>query len=65
MISERLGHASIRTTFDVYGHLMPGMDEEVAKRLDHAWREANDAETRTIRAPSGVTDLQAQRRNRS
>jgi integrase len=64
VISERLGHASIRTTFDVYGHLMPGMDEEVAERLDHAWQAANDAESRTTRAPSGVTSIRAQRQNR-
>ena len=33
VISERLGHSSIAVTFDVYGHLMPGLDEEVAEKL--------------------------------
>ena len=28
VISRRLGHASIRTTLDVYGHLMPGMQDQ-------------------------------------
>jgi hypothetical protein len=33
-IQERLGHASITTTLDRYGHLMPGMDEQIAERLE-------------------------------
>ena len=41
VISERLGHSSITVTFDVYGHLMPGMDESVAERLDEAWQRAS------------------------
>jgi integrase len=32
-IQSRLGHASIKTTLDTYGHLMPGMDEADADRL--------------------------------
>ncbi len=31
---ERLGHASITTTLNVYGHLFPSLDEELAGRLD-------------------------------
>jgi integrase len=27
-VSERLGHASAAFTLDVYGHIMPGMQEE-------------------------------------
>jgi integrase len=34
VIAERLGHSSITVTLDVYGHLMPGMDERVADRLE-------------------------------
>ncbi|CAN5766897.1 hypothetical protein BH23ACT5_BH23ACT5_02370 [soil metagenome] len=33
-IQSRLGHAKISTTLDAYGHLMPGMDEAAADRLD-------------------------------
>ena len=29
-----LGHASIETTFDLYGKLMPGGEAEAAARLD-------------------------------
>ena len=34
MIQERLGHASITTTLDVYGHLFPSLDEDLVARLD-------------------------------
>jgi integrase len=34
VVSERLGHASIDVTLDVYGHVLPGMQEEVTERLD-------------------------------
>lgn len=38
-IQTRLGHASIKTTLDTYGHLMEGLDEDLAGRLDD-WRAA-------------------------
>jgi integrase len=34
VIQQRLGHASIRTTLDVYGHLFDGLDEDATDRLD-------------------------------
>ena len=37
VIQERLGHASIRTTLDTYGHLFSGLDEAAAERLDATW----------------------------
>ena len=33
-LSARLGHSTITTTLDVYGHLLPGMDEEAAAVAD-------------------------------
>ena len=33
-IKRRLGHSSIRVTSDVYGSLLPAVDEEVASGLD-------------------------------
>jgi integrase len=33
-VQARLGHASIRTTLDVYGSLFPSLDEDLADRLD-------------------------------
>ena len=41
VIQERLGHASIRTTLDTYGHLLEGLDEAAAERLDEAFRSAH------------------------
>ncbi len=35
-IQARLGHASIATTLDTYGHLFEGLDEAAADRLDAA-----------------------------
>lgn len=32
-IQTRPGHGSIKTTLDLYGHLMPGLDEAAAARL--------------------------------
>lgn len=40
VIQERMGHESIRTTLDRYGHLFPGMDEAAADALDAAARGA-------------------------
>ena len=40
LIQKRLGHASIVTTLQVYGHLLPGIDEQVAARLNDAVNEA-------------------------
>lgn len=34
VIQKRMGHASIRTTMDVYGHLLPSVDEAVADGLE-------------------------------
>lgn len=32
-IAERLGHASIKLTMDLYGHLFEGSDKESAERM--------------------------------
>jgi integrase len=33
-IQTRIGHSSIQVTMDRYGHLMDGLDEQTAIRLD-------------------------------
>lgn len=43
-IQERLGHASSKTTMDIYGHLLPGRDAETARAFagivaEHGERE--------------------------
>ncbi|WP_054753939.1 tyrosine-type recombinase/integrase [Piscibacillus salipiscarius] len=39
IISERLGHASIRITLDTYAHLLPNMQKEAIKKLDTLFGE--------------------------
>jgi integrase len=40
VIQGRLGHESIRTTLDTYGHRFPGLDEAAAGALDSAYGAA-------------------------
>ena len=40
-IQALLGHSSITTTLDRYGHLLPGMDEALAERMDEVGRSAS------------------------
>jgi integrase len=47
--SERLGHSRIGITLDLYSHVMPGMQEDAAARVDDALRQALQK-----RAPKGV-----------
>jgi integrase len=55
MLQEIMGHASITTTLDLYGHLFPGDMDRYADRLDSA---ANDAGKAKIR-PDDDEDGQA------
>jgi integrase len=43
-ITAYLGHASIQTTFDLYGHLMPGNEYEAVALVDAYLARANTAE---------------------
>lgn len=50
MLQAILGHASITTTLDLYGHLYPGDMDKYADRLDDAATDAaTDAGTAKIR----------------
>ena len=56
VVARRLGHKSVRTVLDVYGHLLPNIDSEAAGRLDDAVRaaHADRARTRTVlQMPAG------------
>lgn len=46
VVKTRLGHASITTTMDRYGHLFPDADEALADALDATFRQAHPASTR-------------------
>lgn len=39
-VQERLGHSNISITMEIYSHVLPGMQEEAASRLDQALRRA-------------------------
>ena len=34
VVSERLGHASVATTMDIYSHVLPDMQEKAAQAID-------------------------------
>lgn len=40
IVSERLGHSTITITLDTYSHVLPGMQEDAAERIDQALRQA-------------------------
>lgn len=42
-LSTYMGHASVTITFDRYGHLMPGNEDESAKLLDAYLAKAREA----------------------
>jgi len=46
MLQEIMGHASITTTLDLYGHLYPGEMDRYAERLDSAAGDADKAKIR-------------------
>ena len=48
-IQARLGHSSIQVTFDRYGHLFPGLDEQLTEKLDDVYgRSLPSAESRVV-----------------
>lgn len=42
-IQERLGHSTIRVTFDRYGHLFPSLDERLRDGLEDMYRQGQMA----------------------
>jgi integrase len=40
--SERLGHSKVGITLDLYSHVLPGMQEDAAERIDEALQAAID-----------------------
>ena len=42
IVQERLGHVDVSTTLNLYSHVLPGMQEDAAKRVDAALRTALD-----------------------
>ncbi len=46
-ISRRLGHESIKTTIDTYGHLYPNKDIDLASQLNNIWSDESESATVT------------------
>lgn len=42
VVSERLGHASVMLTLDTYSHVLPGMQEESARKLNSLLFRGNE-----------------------
>lgn len=43
VIQRRLGHSSIKTTLDTYGHIFEGLDLEASKAFEKAWLQEEDS----------------------
>ena len=39
---ERLGHSTIKLSFDRYGHLFPSLDDRLREGLEELWRAGRD-----------------------
>ena len=51
--SERLGHSKISISLDLYSHVLPGMQEDAADRVDAALQAAIDRRSKDIRWQNG------------
>jgi integrase len=58
-VSAFLGHASVKVTWDVYHHLMPGTEDEATELLDtHLAAQRDQAEDAARRATGTTTGTQ-------
>jgi integrase len=48
LVSERLGHSKVSFTLETYSHVLPGMQEEAAKKADLALRTALEKQRRPL-----------------
>ena len=60
MVQEILGHASITTTLDLYGHLYPGDMDRYAACLDEAAGKAGKADAAKMRPDEEDDDPDAE-----
>ena len=59
VVSERLGHANIGITLDIYSHVLPGLQEVAAERFDRIFDDENDenSDANVIKMLSNSEDL--------
>jgi integrase len=62
-IQTRLGHASIKTTLDRYGHLMPTLGAHLDEALDRAHQDAKRDLPRPVRGLEAIDSRSAKRGN--
>jgi len=48
VIQERLGHESLKTTMDLYGHLLPGAQQEAADAMQRVWARRAKPQLRVV-----------------
>jgi hypothetical protein len=48
MVSGRLGHSSIAVTIDTYGHVVPGLQEMAALRIESIIGDESTEELRAV-----------------
>lgn len=56
VVQERAGHSRISTTLDIYGHVMPGMQERAAIRMNEVFNNERNSERRDNHRPSREAD---------
>ena len=40
VVQERMGHSSIMMTMDIYSHVLPSMQQEVAEKIDKIFKRS-------------------------
>jgi len=55
VVSERLGHSTVGITLDIYSHVLPGLQEDAAKKLDAALQAAIRDRERAKSANGGIS----------
>ena len=55
VVSERLGHANIGITLDIYSHVLPGLQEAAAEKFDGLFEE-DDSETSDVNVSNPLAD---------
>jgi integrase len=64
-IRARLGHASVKTTLETYGHLIPTLGARLDDALDAAHRDAKQDLPRPVRGLVAVDSQLVHSRNAS
>ena len=56
VVSERLGHASIGITLDIYSHVLPGLQEAAADKFDRMISEGNEIAKDNVSKPLATNE---------